>query len=205
MIEKKLVVVGDGACGKTCLLTVFKKGVFPHDYEPTIFETDVATIEINKKKVIRIRIEFFINENHQISLALWDTAGQEEYARLRPLSYPDTDIVLICFNLADPDSFLNVLQKWVPEVHHFCPRTPYILVGNKKDLRSDKQIRQELKNSKKSPITEEEGVRMAKEIKACAYVECSALLNENVNKVFEEAARAAVKMKNRHRFYCVLL
>jgi hypothetical protein len=63
---------------------------------------------------------------------LWDTAGQEDYDRLRPLSYPDTDVILMCFSIDSPDSLENIPEKWTPEVRHFCPNVPIILVGNKK-------------------------------------------------------------------------
>ncbi len=82
----KIVVVGDGACGKTSLLTVFNDGEFPTAHIPTIFETDVATLRLEP-------------EGEMVELALWDTAGQEEYDKLRPLSYPNTDAVLICFSV----------------------------------------------------------------------------------------------------------
>ena len=71
----------------------------------------------------------------KVELALWDTAGQEDYDRLRPLSYPDTDVILMCFSIDSPDSLQNIPEKWVPEVKHFCPNVPIVLVGNKKDLR----------------------------------------------------------------------
>jgi len=77
---------------------------------------------------------FFVS---QVELALWDTAGQEDYDRLRPLSYPDTDVILMCFSVDSPDSLENIPEKWTPEVKHFCPNVPIILVGNKKDLRND--------------------------------------------------------------------
>lgn len=46
-----------------------------------------------------------------LKLALWDTAGQEEYDRLRPISYPDTKVILICFSIDDPDSLNSVREK----------------------------------------------------------------------------------------------
>ena len=76
----KLVVVGDGAVGKTCLLVSFSQGQFPEGYIPTVFETYIADIEIDDRPV---------------ELALWDTAGQEDFDRLRPISYPDTDVLLL--------------------------------------------------------------------------------------------------------------
>jgi len=51
-IRKKLVIVGDGACGKTCLLIVFSKDQFPEVYVPTVFENYVADIEVDSKQVI---------------------------------------------------------------------------------------------------------------------------------------------------------
>ena len=77
----------------------------------------------------------------KVELALWDTSGMEDYDRLRPLSYPDTSVVLICFAIDSPDSLENIPEKWVPEVRHFCPNVPIILVGNKKDLRNDDATR----------------------------------------------------------------
>ncbi|XP_028640032.1 transforming protein RhoA-like [Grammomys surdaster] len=132
-IRKKLVIVGDGACGKTCLLIVFSKDQFPEVYVPTVFENYVADIEVDGK---------------QVELALWDTAGQEDYDRLRPLSYPDTDVILMCFSIDSPDSLENIPEKWTPEVKHFCPNVPIILVGNKKDLRNDEHTRRELAKMK---------------------------------------------------------
>lgn len=51
-----------------------------------------------------------------MELALWDTAGQEDYDRLRPLSYPDTNVILMCFSVDSPDSLENIPEKWTPEV-----------------------------------------------------------------------------------------
>ena len=69
------------------------------------------------------------------TLGLFDTAGQEDYDRLRPLSYPQTDVFLVCFSVVSPASFENVKEKWVPEITHHCPKTPFLLVGTQSDLR----------------------------------------------------------------------
>ncbi len=57
-----------------------------------------------------------------INLNLWDTAGQEDYDRLRPLSYPNTDVFLIMFSTVSPTSYQNVRNKWVPEIQHYVSR-----------------------------------------------------------------------------------
>jgi len=179
-IRKKLVIVGDGACGKTCLLIVFSKDQFPEVYVPTVFENYVADIEVDSK---------------QVELALWDTAGQEDYDRLRPLSYPDTDVILMCFSLDSPDSLENIHEKWTPEVRHFCPKVPIILVGNKKDLRNDPHTLRELQKMKQEPVSQAQGNAMAGQIGAVAYIECSAKTKEGVREVFETATRAALQKR----------
>lgn len=179
-VRKKLVVVGDGACGKTCLLIVFSKDEYHEGYIPTVFETYVADIEV---------------DNKQVQLALWDTAGQEDYDRLRPLSYPDTDVILMCFSVDSPDSLENIPEKWVPEVKHFCPNVPIILVGNKKDLRNDEAVKHELSRLKLEPVKPEEGRAMAARIGAYDYLECSAKTKDGIWEVFEAATRASLQKR----------
>ncbi|KAJ1339823.1 hypothetical protein BSLG_005561 [Batrachochytrium salamandrivorans] len=83
-------------------------------------------------------------DGRPINLGLWDTAGQEDYDRLRPLSYPQTDVFLICFSLVSPPSFENVRTKWFPEISHHAPSTACILVGTKLDLREDRDTIEKL-------------------------------------------------------------
>lgn len=189
-LRKKLVIVGDGACGKTCLLIVFSKDQFPEVYVPTVFENYVADIEVDGK---------------QVELALWDTAGQEDYDRLRPLSYPDTDVILMCFSIDSPDSLENIPEKWTPEVRHFCPNVPIILVGNKKDLRQDEMTKRELMKMKQEPVRPEEGKAVAEKINAFAYLECSAKTKDGVRQVFEMATRAALQTKKKRKNGCMVL
>ena len=108
-----------------------------------------------------------------VNLGLWDTAGQDDYDRLRPLSYPQTDVFMICFSTVSPASFDNVRAKWFPEVKHHCPSAHVILVGTKIDLRDDPSVKLRLKEKKIEAITHAQGVMLAKEIKAVKYVECS--------------------------------
>lgn len=56
-----------------------------------------------------------------------------------PLSYPQTDVFLVCFSVVGPASFENVKEKWQPEISHHCPKTPWLLVGTQNDLRNDQQ------------------------------------------------------------------
>ena len=127
------------------------------------------------------------------TLGLFDTAGQEDYDRLRPLSYPQTDVFLVCFSVTSPASFENVREKWFPEVHHHCPGVPCLIVGTQTDLRDDPQVREKLAKQKMQPVRKEDGEKMAKELGAVKYVECSALTQFKLKDVFDEAIVAALE------------
>lgn len=130
-----------------------------------------------------------------INLGLWDTAGQEDYDRLRPLSYPQTDVFPLCFSIISPSSFENISAKWYPEVSHHCPNTPLILVGTKLDLQEDRDTVTRLREKNMAPITYEQGMAKAKEIGAIKFMECSALTQKGLKNVFDEAIRAVFTPK----------
>ncbi|KAI5093292.1 cell division control protein 42-like isoform 2, partial [Silurus meridionalis] len=197
----KCVVVGDGAVGKTCLLISYTTNKFPSEYVPTVFDNYAVTVMIG---------------GEPYTLGLFDTAGtahssclqfvvflikpcfisppgQEDYDRLRPLSYPQTDVFLVCFSVVSPSSFENVKEKWVPEITHHCPKTPFLLVGTQIDLRDDPSTIEKLAKNKQKPITPETAEKLARDLKAVKYVECSALTQRGLKNVFDEAILAALE------------
>jgi len=186
----KCVVVGDGAVGKTCLLISYTTNAFPGEYIPTVFDNYSANVMVDGKP---------------INLGLWDTAGQEDYDRLRPLSYPQTDVFLVCFSVISTSSFENVKTKWVPEIQHHAPNVPILLVGTKTDLRKDENTITQLNSRQKSMVTIEAAQGMAKEIGAVNFLECSALTQEGLKQVFDDAIRAAMTKPKKVKKGCNLL
>ncbi|XP_046559799.1 cdc42 homolog [Haliotis rubra] len=175
----KCVVVGDGAVGKTCLLVSYTTNKFPTDHVPTVFENYAVTVTVDGQPTV---------------LGLYDTAGQEEYDRLRILAYPDTNVFIVCFSVVNPASYENVEEKWIPEVRHYRPRTPILLVGTKKDLREGySDDIQQLQRDGQNPVTFQRGQRLASRMNAVGYVECSALTQDGLKDVFEAAINAAKK------------
>ena len=183
-IQRKIVILGDGACGKTSLLNVFTRGYFPQVYEPTVFENYVHDIFI---------------DGQSVQLSLWDTAGQEEFDRLRSLSYSDTHCIMLCFSVDSPDSLENVQSKWVGEIADHCEGVKLVLVALKCDLRNNEDMEDQQQSnpysSQKRLITYEEGLAVAKKVGALRYLECSAKKNKGVNEAFSEAARCALNAK----------
>lgn len=165
----KCVLVGDGFVGKTSILTSFHSDNTCNEYIPTVCENFTK--------------EFTVDDE-TVCFHLWDTAGQEGYERLRSISYPQTDIFIVVFSVAEPVSLANVTEVWLPEIRHHCPQTPFLLVGNKMDLR-DRQTSSE----GTKVITSKEGRSEAKKLGAMEYRECSALKGGGIMDVFIEAAK----------------
>ncbi|KAJ7743318.1 cell division control protein 42 [Mycena metata] len=172
---KKCIIIGDSEVGKTTMLITYTTKSFPTEYTPIVHENHSHTITIGKDSY---------------TLGTFDTGGGEDYDRLRPLSYPQTDVFLVCFKVTRVESFENVRRKWVPEIQHFCPDAPFLVVGTQIDLRYDPQVlaRQDL-----ILVTTKEGKHLARELGAAKYVECSSLTQEGLEDVFREATLATLK------------
>ncbi|EPS58180.1 hypothetical protein M569_16636 [Genlisea aurea] len=193
----KCVTVGDGAVGKTCLLISYTSNTFPTDYVPTVFDNFSANVVV---------------DGSTVNLGLWDTAGQEDYNRLRPLSYRGADVFILAFSLISRASYENISKKWIPELRHYAPGVPIILVGTKlADLREDKQFFMDHPGA--VPISTGQGEELKKGIGAAAYIECSAKTQQNVKGVFDAAIKVVLqppkqkskkKRKSPHRACAVL-
>ncbi|TSK67227.1 Rho-related GTP-binding protein RhoE [Bagarius yarrelli] len=168
-IKCKIVVVGDSQCGKTALLHVFAKDCFPENYVPTVFENYTASFEIDTQRI-------------ELSSPYYDN--------VRPLSYPDSDAVIVCFDISRPETLDSVLKKWKGEIQEFCPNTKMLLVGCKSDLRTDLNTLVELSNHRQMPVSYDQI--------SAPYIECSALQSENsVRDIFHVATLACVNKNNK--------
>jgi len=179
-LQRKAVVCGDGACGKTSLLNVFTRGFFTQIYEPTVFENYVQDIRV---------------DDQVVEMSLWDTAGQEDFDRLRSLSYAETNVIMLCYSVDNPISLENVESKWIDEIVEHCPGVKLVLIALKCDLRDDRSVREKLANKGRQPVQYEDGLEVARRIRASRYLECSAKHNRGVNEVFHEVARVSVNSR----------
>ncbi|KAL5729168.1 Rac-like GTP-binding protein arac7 [Ranunculus cassubicifolius] len=176
----KCVTVGDGAVGKTCMLICYTSNRFPNDYVPTVFDNFSANVAV---------------DGNVVNLGLWDTAGQEDYSRLRPLSYRGADVFVLAFSLLSRASYENVLKKWMPELQRFAPNVPIILVGTKLDLRDSTSYL--VDHSGSSIVTSAQGEELRKQIGAAAYIECSSKTQQNVKAVFDTAIKVVLQPPRR--------
>jgi len=158
----KVVVAGDGDVGKTTFLISLTLGCFPTDYIPTTLDNYNAVYPL---------------ENRFISLGLWDTAGQADFDSLRPISYNGADVILLFYSVVNPTSAENIKEKWLGDARKHCPEVPIFLIGTQIDQRDNPKIIEDLAERKLKPLTKADGKRLAKEINAICYMECSAKEN----------------------------
>ena len=167
---------------------------------PTVFENSVVTVTLTDAVTV--------------DLELWDTAGQEEYDKLRPFCYANADVALVAFSVDNRASLLNVQQKWIAEALKECPNIPIVLVGLKCDLRDgavqDQAVSTEMAstaavNLSAMYLSQSRSRHFFNRIKplnssmatfpylhAIKYIECSSREGRGVDQVFEHATRAAM-------------
>ncbi|ELA47964.1 small GTP-binding protein domain [Vavraia culicis subsp. floridensis] len=164
-IVSKVTMIGSGQAGKTSILLRLIDDTFNKDCEPTIFENKMITIVV---------------EQIPISLHIWDTAGQEDFNSIIPLTYESTEIAIICYSVDDSYSYEAVTEKWENEVRYYSENVEIVLVATKTDLRSDGRV---------SCLENEDGKRLAKQINAIAFFECSAKDSIGVSEIFNFVAK----------------
>lgn len=186
LLQKTILCVGDGACGKTFLYLAYAKDEFSHCHIPTVYDFFRADVEI---------------DGSYIELLLIDTSGTDEFHAFRRVISKNyqPDVILIGFSIGFPSSFSNVNKVWLPEIKKRYPKTPLVLVGMQNDLRDGPFHQAKLKENfrNKEIVAYEDGLTMAKKIKALHYIECSAKTKYNVDHLFEIVAKVAVSKKSK--------
>ncbi len=162
----KCVSVGAADCGKTQMLISMAASRFPDSYIPTVFDNYVVNIDYR---------------NRQYEIGLWDTAGHDEYDRLRPLSYLNTTIFLLCFSVNMPDTLEKIKTKFIPEIKYHCPNVPFLLVG----IPIEPDISRTVSGEKYSPLNWQRGKEFAEEIGAFRYVAYSHKPEQGVTHMFQ--------------------
>ena len=151
----KVIVVGDGAVGKTAITIRFAEGRFEEHYKMTIgVDFAIKLLEIS---------------GYKVKLQVWDTGGQERFSYIRPLYYKGAMACIAIFDLTNRESFDN-LPKWFQEVAENCGAIPLMLVGNKADLPD-------------RAVTTEEGQTLSDKL-GIIYYEASAKNGDNINTLF---------------------
>jgi Ras-related C3 botulinum toxin substrate 1 len=182
MTSLKIVLVGDNSVGKTCLgLEISEEGQFlKYSKEgkiPTVFDN----------------FNIDVNHNEKITkLSFWDTRS-DIYDSFRPLLYPGTDVVIICFDILKSQSFENIKNIWFPELQHHCPKVPILLVSTKEDLRANGGIM----------VSVEEAISLKKKIGAFQYLQTSSKTHMNIDELKSILVSKGNPVKNKSN--CVMM
>uniref|UniRef100_A0A8C4P167 Rho-related BTB domain-containing protein 1 n=1 Tax=Dicentrarchus labrax TaxID=13489 RepID=A0A8C4P167_DICLA len=202
----KCVVVGDNAVGKTRLICARACNATLTQYQ--LLATHVPTVwAIDQYRVCQEVLERSrdVVDEVSVSLRLWDTFG--DHHKDRRFAYGRSDVVVLCFSLANPNSLRHVRTMWFPEIKHFCPRTPIILVGCQLDLRyADLDAVNRARRPLAKPIKPtdilppERGHEVAKEL-GIPYFETSIVAQFGVKDVFDNAIRAALISRRHLQFW----
>ena len=177
----KCVIVGDGTIGKTSMLISYVNNLFSTVYVPTVF--DNYTVQV-------------MCDGYPVTLSLWDTAGQEDYDSLRPISYYNTDIFIACYCISDRFSLENLKTKWIPEIKNHDKNVPFVIVGTKSDLRRDQESLDKLRLKGQDIVSSHQVDQISRDFGAVSVMECSAKTRENLDDVFEQIIRIVLSIKH---------
>jgi len=181
--DVKIVFVGDAKVGKTTLITS-GAGVGSRDESKTPDSTIPGMPTHCSWDAYGLQLT--IDGDTDVDCTLWDTAGGDDYARLRSLSYPMTDIFFVCFSLVDPQSFEKI-GDFFTEIWGYSPYKAIVLVGTKLDLREDQETIEALKANGQKPVTSAEGEEARAKFGADLYFECCSLEKEALPQRVEES------------------
>ncbi|KAG8807600.1 hypothetical protein FRC17_004385, partial [Serendipita sp. 399] len=183
-VTKRLVFVGDRDSGKTSLMMRQYYGIFP---------TQATNRRLFDDGAVHINVD-----GQAVELVLTDTiSGQSQHDEARIRSYSNADAVIICFSIDRLEGLRNVQDKWIPEILHFCQNIPIVVVGCKKDKRNDALTREQLQKLSTVLTTPEDGQKIANQIGAKAYLECSSATSDGVEAVFKQAAKATLVVRGK--------
>uniref|UniRef100_A0A8C5AA81 BTB domain-containing protein n=1 Tax=Gadus morhua TaxID=8049 RepID=A0A8C5AA81_GADMO len=202
----KCVVVGDNAVGKTRLICARACNTTLTQYQ--LLATHVPTVwAIDQYRVCQEVLERSrdVVDEVSVSLRLWDTFG--DHHKDRRFAYGRSDVVVLCFSIANPHSLHHVKTMWSMEIKHFCPRTPVILVGCQLDLRyADLEAVNRARRPMARPIKQgdilppESGREVAKEL-GIPYYETSVFDQFGIKDIFDNAIRAALISRRHLQFW----
>ncbi|XP_026867052.2 rho-related BTB domain-containing protein 2 isoform X1 [Electrophorus electricus] len=208
----KCVVVGDNAVGKTRLICARACNATLTQYQllathvPTVWAIDQYRVcqEVCFSNQVLERSRDVVDDV-SVSLRLWDTFG--DHHKDRRFAYGRSDVVVLCFSIANPNSLHHVRTMWYPEIKHFCPRAPVVLVGCQLDLRyADLEAVNRARRPLARPIKSneilppEKGREVAKEL-GVPYYETSVVAQFGVKDVFDNAIRAALISRRHLQFW----
>eukprot|EP00271_Cylindrocystis_brebissonii_P005166 TRINITY_DN17113_c0_g1_i1.p1 TRINITY_DN17113_c0_g1~~TRINITY_DN17113_c0_g1_i1.p1 ORF type:complete len:209 (-),score=32.71 TRINITY_DN17113_c0_g1_i1:215-841(-) len=159
----KLLLIGDSGVGKSCLLLRFTSDAFD-DMSPTIG--------------VDFKLKLLTLDGKRLKLTIWDTAGQERFRTLTSSYYRGAHGIILVYDVTKRETFTDLSEIWLKEVEMYStnPDCVMMLVGNKVDQESMRQVRRE------------EGVAFARQ-HGCLFLECSAKTRLNVQQCFQELVR----------------
>jgi len=164
----KVIIIGEAGVGKTSLVKKFVSGRFTSDYR----------VSIGANLFVK---ELILNSDVDVSIQIWDIAGQEKWVKMRHLYYRGAHGALIVGDLTRGNTFEQLKEFWNPDLKKFCGDIPKILVVNKVDL---------------EPIVSNSDIeKLAQNINVKATISTSAKNGQNVEEAFHQIAEAIVTSK----------